>query len=204
MKFTFTALFLLISLTGFSQSFDLSAYDDFLKDHVSKKGVVDFDKVLKNMKEIEEITKNIIKLLAENYPIKSINYITEPFKSETIDFADGKISLDLIEHKILRKLDDSRIHFALYSTASSGPSLKRSAYTAETVEYELGVATSTFVNDETKNTIKMSGSEISQIFEWYKEDFDVPIFINKYSNVGKMNVNTPITYKEYNWNLPRD
>lgn len=228
MKPTFTLLFLLFfSLTGFSQSIDLSDYNDFLKDHVTKKGAVDFDKVLENIDEINEITRsfskispngswtkselkafwinfynaNIIKLLVENYPIKSINYIIEPFKNETIDFSGGKISLDLIEHKILRKLEDPRVHFALYSTAISGPVLKNEAYDAKTVEMDLGVATSNFINDSSKNIIRMSGAELSQAFEWYKDDFDAIPFINKHSSVGQLKIDTPIKYIEYNWNL---
>ncbi len=223
-------LFLFISFKGFAQTIDLSSYNDFLKDHVSKEGVVDYDKVLENIDELNTIAKNfskispnggwtnnehkafwinfynvnIIKLLVENYPIKSINYIREPFKNETLDFTGNKISLDLIEHKVLRNLGDPRVHFALYSTATSSPVLKRTAYTAETLDLDLDVATRTFLDDETKNKINLKGSSLSKIFEWYKEDFDLVPFVSKYSSKGKISTETPITYMEYNWLLHRE
>lgn len=229
MKLNLTLVLLFFSLTGFSQTINLTAYNDFLKDHVSKKGVVNYDKVLKNIDKLNKITKdfskispnagwskselksywinfynaNIIKLLAENYPIKSINYIREPFDKEIVELADGKISLDLIEHKVIRKLDDPRVHFALYSTAISSPVLKRTAYTAETIEKDLGIATSNFINDKTKNIIGSKQSKLSKIFEWYKDDFDIVKFINRHSGGAKININTVITYMDYNWNLHR-
>ncbi len=224
-------LFLFITtFQGFSQTIDLSAYNEFLDDYVSKDRVVDYDELLENMDVIQELARNfskispnagwsaneqkafwinyynvnIIKLLVENYPIKSINYITEPFKSETLDFTGGKISLDFVEHSILRKFNDPRIHFALYSTATSSPLLKRTAYDSNKLDYELDLATREFINDETKNDVNLRGSKISKIFDWYKDDFDLVTFINKFSNKGKISIETPVSFMDYNWNLHRE
>lgn len=42
---------------------------------------------------------------------------------------------------------------------------------------------------------------LSKIFDWYKVDFgDIFTFINKYSTI-KVNKNTAIVYKEYDWSL---
>lgn len=223
-------LLLVVSLNGFSQVIDFSEYDDFLKKHVSSKGVVDYDKVLKDMNEIRNIAQNfakispnkswseaevktywinvynanIIKLLVENYPIKSINYIREPFKMQFIDFDGEKISLDHIEHEILRPMNDPRVHFALYSTAISSPLLKNTAYSSNSIDYDLDVATSNYINDSTKNTIGTATCELSKIFEWYFTDFIGPMnmvgFINKYA-ATKINDNTKLIFKEYDWNL---
>ncbi|NHN28062.1 DUF547 domain-containing protein [Flavobacterium jejuense] len=223
-------LLLVVTLNGFSQVIDFSEYDGFLKKHVSSKGVVDYDKVLKDMREINNIAQNfskispnkswsetevktywinvynanIIKLLVENYPIKSINYIREPFKMKFIDFDGEKISLDHIEHEILRPMNDPRVHFALYSTAISSPQLKNTAYAANSIDYDLDVATSNYINDTTKNTIGTATCQLSKIFEWYFADFIGPVnmvgFINKYSAI-KINDNTKLEFKEYDWNL---
>ncbi len=229
MKRILTLLLLFACLKGFSQTIDLTAYNDFLKDHVSKKGVVNYDKVLKNIKELNEITNNfakispnpswskselksywinfynanVIKLLAENYPIKSINYVRDAFSTRIVQYAGNKTSLDALEHEVIRKLDDPRVHFALYSTAISSPLLKETAYRPETVEYDLGVATSNFINDKTKNIITTRSCKISKVFEWYKEDFDIVTFINNYTDGQKINKNTVITYMDYNWGLHR-
>lgn len=223
-------LLLVVTLNGFSQVIDFSEYDNFLKKHVSSKGVVDYDKVLKDIKEINNIAHNfskispnkswtvaeiktywinvynanIIKLLVENYPIKSINYIRDPFKMQFIDFDGEKISLDHIEHEILRPMNDPRVHFALYSTAISSPELRNTAYSANSIDYDLDVATSNFINDTTKNTIGVATCQLSKIFEWYFADFIGPVnmvgFINKYSAI-KINDNTKLEFKEYDWNL---
>ncbi|WP_083253288.1 DUF547 domain-containing protein [Flavivirga aquatica] len=227
------SLLLLVCLSGFSQTIDLTAYDKFLKDHVSSKGVVDFDKVLENIDELHEITRsfskispnngwsisekkaywinfynaNVIKLLAKHYPIKSINYVQNAFSIKDIDYAGSKISLDDVEHDILRKLEDPRIHFALYSTAMSSPILKRTAYENDSVERDLGLATSNFLNDPTKNKIGSSLSKLSKIFQWYSDDFanlkDMISFINKHSGGAKINAKTKVLYMDYDWNLHR-
>ncbi len=224
-------LLLLFGLNAFSQTIDLADYNKFLKDHVSSKGVVNFDKVLKNVDQLNAITRsfskispnrgwttsekksywinfynaNIIKLIAEHYPLKSINYIPNAFDDKIIDYAGTKVSLDNIEHEILRKLGDPRVHFALYSTAISSPVLKRTAYEPENIEKELGVATSNFLNDPTKNKLGAAVSEISKTFDWYKDDFaslnDIINFINIHSGGTKITDKTKITYMDYNWNL---
>lgn len=233
MKYFNTFILLLTFLNCFSQTIDFKDYDNFLKKHVSNKGVVNYDKVLKDIKDLENITKmfskispndgwseseykafwinlynaNIIKMLAENYPIKSINYITDAFKNKTIDFNGIKISLDFIEHKVIRQLDDPRVHFALYSTANSSPVLKRTAYNAETVEKDLGIATSTFLHDTTKNKITPTVSRLSPVFKWYADDFgskeELRKFINIHMNRAIITEKTVISYLEYDWNLHR-
>lgn len=225
-------LLLVITANGFSQVIDFSEYDNFLKKHVSSKGVVDYDKVLKGMKEINQIAYNfskispnkswtpaevktywinvynvnIIKLLAENYPIKSINYIREPFQVKFIDFDGEKISLDYVENEILRPLNDPRIHFALYSTAISSPILRSTAYSASSIDYDLDVAASNFINDSSKNVLGVANCKLSKVFEWYFTDFIGPItiveFINKYANT-KINDQTKLTFSEFDWNLYR-
>ena len=232
MKKIILLLLLIINSTAFSQIITFSEYDEFLKKHVSTKGVVDYDKVLKNIKDINNITynfskispnkswseaevktywinvynANVIKLLAENYPIKSINYIRDPFKMDFIDFDGEKISLDHIEHEILRPLNDPRIHFSLYSTAISSPVLKNSAYSSNSIEYDLDVATSLFINDQSKNILGTATSQLSKVFVWYFTDFigNVTIvdFINKYSTTH-ISSSTKLTFLEYNWNLHR-
>lgn len=219
----------IIHLTSTAQIVDLTDYNKFLKNHVSKKGIVDFDKVLKNFEDLNTITKNfskispneswtkdeykahwinlynanILKLLTENYPIKSINYITEPFQKEFIDYAGTKISLDFIHQEIIRPLGDPRMHFAIYATTISSPILKREAYVANSIEADLNNATINFLNDNTKNIIYSTTSKISKIFEWYEDDFGslegVKAFIKKYK--GEIQDVTVITYMKYNWNL---
>ncbi len=224
------ALILLVGFSATSQTIDYKLYDEFLKKHVSDKGIVDYDKVLKNMGQLNLITSNfskispnrswtsnevktfwinvynanVIKLLAENYPLKSVNYIRDPFQMNFISFDGEKISLEHIQKEILLNLNDPRTHFALYDTSISSPRLKNSAYSSETIETELNAVTSAYINDPSKNNISPKNCALSKIFEWYITEFlganSIVSFINKYSNI-KINDETKIGFMEYNWNL---
>lgn len=230
MRKVFLLLILFLSVKVSAQVIDYSDYEDFLKKHVSKKGVVDYDKVLKNINDINNIAANfskispnnnwtqdevksywinvynvnIIKLLAENYPIKSINYIRNPFQMEFINFDGLKISLDYILNEKLSPLNDPRIHFSLFSTAISSPKLKNTPYDPVTIDLELDVLTSDFLNDELKNDINIKEVKLSKIFESNFGDFinqtTIVGFINKYSN-NKINDTTKIVFQDYEWNL---
>lgn len=219
-----------ISFTVNSQTIDYKICNDFLKKHVSPLGVVDYDKVLKNMDQLNLITSNfskispnkswtenevktfwinvyninVVKLFAENYPLKSINYIRDPFQMKFISFDGEKISLEHIVNEILKPLNDPRIHFALYNTAISSPILKNTAYAAETVEDDLNIATHNYINDISKNTIGLKNSSLSKIFEWNITDFmgnnTIVSFINYFSNI-KISDDTKISFREYDWNL---
>jgi hypothetical protein len=232
MKKTFLLLILIVSFKISAQVISYTDYGDFLKKHVSSKGVVDYEKVLKNIDDINTISLNfskispnnnwsqdeiksywinvynvnIIKLLAENYPIKSINYIRDPFQMEFINFDGAKISLDYILNEKLRPLDDPRIHFSLYSTAISSPQLKNTPYDPTTINYELDILTSDFLNDTLKNEININEAKLSKIFESNFGDFINQItivgFINKYSKT-KINDKTKIIFQEYKWDLFR-
>ena len=219
-----------ISYMSHSQSIDYKPCNDFLKKHVSDKGVVNYDKVLKNMEELNLIASNfskispnkswteseiksfwinvyninVIKLLAENYPLKSITYIRDPFQMEFISFDGDKISLDHIVNVMLRPLNDPRIHFVLYTTAISSPVLRNSTYSAEKIDDDLNVACNLYINDTSKNKIGVKACSLSKIFEWNITDFmgknNIISFINEYSRIG-INDDTKISFMDYNWNL---
>jgi len=61
-----------------------------------------------------------------------------------------------------------------------------------------------FINDSKRNKLTSSPQEVSQIFDWFKEDFDavdgVISFINSYAEV-KISSGTTLKYMEYNWEL---
>lgn len=230
MKKIILLLILIVGSKISAQVINYADYEKFLSKHVTSKGVVDYDKVLKNIQDINSIASNfskispnknwspdeikaywinvynvnIIKLLAENYPIKSINYIRDPFQMEFISYDGVKISLEHILNEKLRPLDDPRVHFALYSTAISSPTLKNTPYNPFSINYELDVVTSDFLNDATKNDINIEKAKLSTIFKSNFGDFINQItivgFINKYSR-SKINDKTKIDFKEYDWNL---
>lgn len=115
-----------------------------------------------------------------------------------------KYSLEEIEHEILRKMNEPRIHFAINCASFSCPNLLKEAYTEAKLDQQLTTAAKGFVNDATKNTITVNKIEISKIFDWFEGDFEqngsVIDFLNKYSTV-KINSEAEVKYKDYNWSL---
>ena len=109
------------------------------------------------------------------------------------------------ENKILRlEFKDPRIHYAINCASISCPRLHNEAFTAEKLERQLYFVAHGFVNDPTRNEIGTRSSKISEIYNWFKADFDVDggviAHMNKYSR-GAMDKDATITYLEYDWNL---
>lgn len=226
---------LMFALAGYSQSINFSRYDSFLKKNVSSKGTLDFERQLKNYEEIKGIVSdfgkisptsgwtdneiksywinlynaNLIKLVTEYYPLKTINYIIDPFKQEFINLNGIFISLDYIQKEILKEYKDPRIHFVLYAACNSSPQLKSSVINAQNLDQELNDLTKAFINDTSKNSFNAETNtvKLSSIFEWYKKEFvgdnEIHLFINKYSDKFQIDANTKIEYIDYDWLLPR-
>ncbi len=150
-----------------------------------------------------------VKLILDNYPLTSILDIKKNGKNAwEIPFAKvgGKTyTLNHIEHTILRKqYKDPRIHVGVNCASISCPALPGEAFTEKNIESLLNKGIKSFINDKVRNTLSSSKAELSQIFNWFKDDFtqssDLITFINQYSAV-KISKDASITYKEYNWNL---
>lgn len=160
-----------------------------------------------------------IKLIIDNYPLKSIrdigSIITGPWKQKFFKLFGEKANLDHIEHEIIRKkFDEPRIHFALVCASIGCPALSSKAYTAEKLDQQLEDGAKKFISDQTRNRYIKNKKrlELSSIFKWYGDDFK-----NKYGSylnfvVDRMTENlelrktllsdkTTIKYLAYNWNL---
>ncbi|MEN8799012.1 MAG: DUF547 domain-containing protein [Flavobacteriaceae bacterium] len=145
-----------------------------------------------------------VKLILDNYPVRSIKDIKNPWDKKWIKVGDKLTSLGAIEHKILRKLDEPRIHFAINCASYSCPKLQNRAFSLEKLETQLNKASIEFVNDRSKNQIGETAAEISQIFKWYKSDFttngSLVGFINQYSHVP-ITAGVKVRYINYDWRL---
>jgi hypothetical protein len=112
--------------------------------------------------------------------------------------------LEEIEHEILRKMNEPRIHFAINCASFSCPNLSNEAFVDIKLEKQLDVAAKAFVNDKTKNTIQQESIEISKIFDWFSGDFksngSIVDYLNQYSTI-KISKKAKIKFKEYNWSL---
>lgn len=145
-----------------------------------------------------------VKLILDNYPTKSIKDINKPWGTKWVHVGDTKYSLGNIEHKILRKMNEPRIHFAINCASYSCPKLLNVAFTADNMETLLQKATNEFINDTKRNKISTNKIQLSNIFKWYKKDFTGNETLIEYLNTyltTKINNNADIDYLKYDWSL---
>lgn len=150
-----------------------------------------------------------LKIILKHYPLKSILDIKYNGKGvwdySFVNIGGKTYTLNHIEHEILRKkFNDPRIHVGVNCASYSCPALPNKAFTAKNIDGLLTAKMKSFINDKKRNKIMADKAGLSQIFNWFKDDFtkkgDLISYINQYSNV-KINANTTINHLEYNWSL---
>jgi len=117
-----------------------------------------------------------IKLVTDHMPKKSIRdigtWFSPVWQKPAAVLAGKAISLDTIEHKILRHMNEPRIHFAIVCASLSCPDLRSEAYSANKLDEQLDEQTRIFLANSGKG-IRIKGEKIyiSKIFSWFAEDF---------------------------------
>lgn len=122
-----------------------------------------------------------VELILTKYPdLKSIkdlgSLLNSPWKPKWISLLGGKVSLDDIEHAMLRKrgdYDDPRVHFAVNCASIGCPALREEAFVAARLDAQMDEQTLRFMSDRTRNRYdtRRGRLELSKIFDWYGEDF---------------------------------
>ena len=145
-----------------------------------------------------------IDLILRHYPVKSIKDIKDPWQQRYWKLGEKWYNLEDIEHQILRKMDEPRIHFAIVCASISCPKLLNEAYTAENLEQQLTNVMKDFLSDTKRNFISKDKLELSKIFQWFTKDFkqngSLIDFLNLYSNI-EISAKAKTNYKDYNWDL---
>lgn len=204
-------------------------FGDLLKKHVNSKGDVNYTAFKTDISKLDEYLKVLennpvnanwgknerltywinaynaftIKLILDNYPVKSIQDINngKPWDKAFIKLGSRTLTLNEIENDIIRKqFSEPRIHFAVNCAAASCPPLLNDAFYPETLIKQLESRTKSFISNASYNTISESNLQLSKIFDWYGVDFgDVKDFVGRYTNVNVSKAK--ITFKEYDWKL---
>lgn len=122
-----------------------------------------------------------VELILTKYPdLKSIkdlgSLLSHPWKPKWIALLGAQVSLDDIEHAMLRKrgdYDDPRVHFAVNCASIGCPALREEAFVATRLDAQLEEQTLRFMSDRTRNRYDAQRGrlELSKIFDWYGEDF---------------------------------
>ncbi len=210
--------------------FNHESWNTLLQKHVTKDGIVNYKSFKKDRERLQEyifkLGKNMpletwskeaklaywinaynamtVDLILQNYPLKSIKDIRNPWNQRLWELSEKWYNLDEIEHKILRKMNEPRIHFAINCASFSCPPLLNEAFEADKLDTQLTQVTKIFLADSRRNTITKDQLEISKIFKWFSKDFkqngSLIDFLNQYNTI-KINEKAAIDYKDYDWSL---
>ena len=121
-----------------------------------------------------------IDVILENYPVKSIRDInlggslfgSGPWSAEILKVGGNALSLDDIEHKILRKgWKDPRVHYAVNCASISCPNLQIKPFAAKGLGTSLDAAAVQYINHRRGVGVAASGLTVSKIYKWFAEDF---------------------------------
>ncbi|MAK60305.1 MAG: DUF547 domain-containing protein [Ponticaulis sp.] len=120
-----------------------------------------------------------VQIIVENYPVDSIRDIKSglfsagPWKRELVRVEGDMLSLDNIEHDILRvRYDDPRVHYAVNCASLGCPNLRVSAWKGATLDQDLDEAARDYINNPRGVFFRHDGKlDVSKIYDWYKEDF---------------------------------
>ncbi|SIO27521.1 DUF547 domain-containing protein [Salinivibrio sp. ES.052] len=151
-----------------------------------------------------------VKLILAEYPVRSITklgglFSFGPWDDEVVTVAGEPLTLNDIEHRILRPLwQDPRTHYAVNCASLGCPNLQSKAFQANSLEAQLEHAAYTFINSD-KGVSQQGGKwQLSSIYEWFQADFggdekDVIAHINHYRDMPLPQEAT-LEY-DYNWDL---
>lgn len=154
-----------------------------------------------------------LKLIVDNYPLKSIkdigSFFSGPWSKPIVTILGEKYTLDNIEHDMIRRdFKEPRIHFAVNCASIGCPSLYLDPFTAEKIDSQLEEAATNFLKNREKNYFDSKEKKLylSKIFKWYGSDWEKMTgkpfltFIKRIlKEIPDQEVKT--SFLEYDWSL---
>lgn len=204
----------------------------FLEEHVES-GMVDYKAMHQNPSRIQQLYEQIgstslenasdvekkafyinayniltIYQIVQNYPVKSPTDVEGFFDNMKHQVAGESLTLDQVEkERLMKNHFDPRLHFVLVCAAKSCPPLASFAFQADQLDEQLDERTREALNNPdfirvNKNQKKV---EVSQIFEWYKQDFtkessSILAYINQYRD-EEIPSSYQVSFYKYDWAL---
>ncbi len=125
-----------------------------------------------------------LQVVIERYPVKSIRDIKSdglfdpkaylgPWRTKRVTVEGKKLSLDDIEHEIMRPtFKDPRVHYSVNCASFGCPNLPAKAWNAASLDADLDTAARDFVN-HSRGVAVLPGNKlrVSSIYKWFREDF---------------------------------
>ena len=162
-----------------------------------------------------------LEIVASRYPVKSIKDISlggglvasltgGPWKAKVVKLKGVDLSLDDIEHGILRPIfKDPRVHYAVNCASIGCPNLGTEAFTGTKLNAQLEQAARNYVNSPRGARFDNAKPVVSSIYVWYIDDFGgtdqgVLDHLRKYAAPGlseRLAGATSLGGDDYDWRL---
>lgn len=162
-----------------------------------------------------------LRLVLAYYPVASIRDIKlggsftarlfgGPWAAKTMKVEGVGLSLDDIEHRILRPIwRDPRTHYTVNCASLGCPNLAARAYTPARMAAMLDEGARAFINQPRGVRIAGGKATVSSIYQWFAEDFGgdeagVLTHLRQYSAPAQKSALASVTslqYGDYNWAL---
>lgn len=199
-----------------------SADHDALLKYIKQLGKVDSTKPASNEAKlaywINAYNAVTIEGILQVYPTTSIRNHTAKllgyniWKNLKLISGDQQINLDSIEHKVLRKMGEPRIHFAIVCASIGCPRLLNEAFVAERLEDQLTTNATDFFSRSRNLQINQSKRELrlSSIMSWFGSDFgqsqeqQLQAISPYFPETAKQFVESGdirVSYLDYDWNI---
>ncbi len=130
----------------------------------------------------------------------------KPWDREDWNLAGDMISLNQLEHEIIRKeFDEPRIHWAVVCAAFSCPPLRNEAYTGERLEAQLAEQEAYVLNLAHPRFAQVRDRQllVTRLFEWYSGDFGAweDYVMRRIDLAGETVLSSQIGFLDYDWRL---
>ena len=124
-----------------------------------------------------------IDIVLDKYPVNSIKDISlggglvaafsgGPWKAKVLKLGGTDLSLDDIEHGILRPVfKDPRVHYAVNCASIGCPNLQMEAFTGAKLNAQLDAAARAYINQTRGANVVGGKLVVSSIYNWFKADF---------------------------------
>ena len=149
-----------------------------------------------------------LKKVLDHWPTNSIkdagSFFSSVWGQPAGSLSDKTVTLDQIEHEILRPMGEPRIHLAIVCASVSCPDLRNEPYTAKKLNKQLDDQARRFLNNPGKGLkIDKNVIRVSKIFDWFEEDFAAGGGIEKFIKHYKTDL-PPLKIKAnipYDWSV---
>lgn len=156
---------------------DKSALDDYVK-RLSRIPVSEINRDEQKAFWINLYNALTVRLVLNHYPVDSIREIggwllrPGPWRDKLVTVEGIELSLDDIEHRILRPIwRDPLIHYGVNCAALGCPDLASRAFTAINTDKMLAAGARRYVNHPRGVKVTAEGIDVSSLYYWYREDF---------------------------------